>query len=110
MTGYDKLRDTVTEAAFIAIDASTVKEVVEAIFNAITSAGIPIEDLANGKVVPVPKEAIEMLLKALDERWLVRSIEHDSDPSWAIKSLPYVNALSSLAAALPAAPKEPTDG
>ena len=55
MTGYDKLRHQLMMSIATHRNDSPA-DLLESQIRIITAAGIPIEDLANGKVVTVPKD------------------------------------------------------
>lgn len=42
------------------------------------------------------REAARAVLNAFDSGVFVRSVEHDSDPSWAVRLLPHLAALKRL--------------
>jgi hypothetical protein len=48
------------------------------------------------------REAIRTVLRGFDTGVFVRSTDRDGDPSWAIKLLPYIQALGVLASAVTA--------
>lgn len=46
------------------------------------------------------RPAVETVLRGFDEDVFVRSIEYDSDPGWAMKLLPFIQALAQLSVAI----------
>ena len=54
-------------------------------------------------------EALEIMFWLIDERWLVRNLQGDDDPMWALTTLGYVRKLAKAKAVLDAAQAVPRE-
>ncbi len=96
MTGYNKLRKAIGLAAPDALDPRPMYSMADEVLATIIAAGIPIEALANGEKVAVPKEPTDVMCSA---GW-------DARHRFSIAEMP----ADIYEAMIAAAPKEPTDG